>query len=161
MPAGPDRNDPAKGSHHYQLVDIVTDVVKVRFPHDEEISRVLKVFDLDTVKECHAELFTSQVATRENTWAVRLSFMLTVIYRDPKKKERMLQRLIFFEKAVPFPGDSAIAPKLKPRVEVEQVRCDAFHEGDNPNLEVFLRFVLILKGLHYGEIRVVTAKPHV
>lgn len=156
MPIGHDRSDSTRGSL-FHVVDIITDVVKVGVSQEEEIERFFRVYGLEKVKECKAKLYSTEIVEQRDSWLVRVAFKVAVAYSDHRGQVQSLQRLVSFDKEVSFPPDCHICRKLKPRVDVESLRCNASAKGHSV-LEVALRFQLLIKGVIKEEIKVVSPK---
>lgn len=143
----------------FTTASIVTDVVKVQIASKEEAVRVFRVINLGNVGECKARLFLSEIFTRENGWAVHLTFKVVVTYYTTGDKHRFIERLIFVDRLVPFPPGCEGCDKLRPYVEVTDVFCDAEQLlGKNPTASVdgTISFTLTVKGLKREEITVLT-----
>jgi hypothetical protein len=134
-------------------IAILADVVKARILSSEQIERGIRTPQLRAIKNCRAKLTTNRIANLANAWRVQLGFLVTVNYIDRWNSARASEKLLHFEKAIPFPT-AVDVHALTPKVRVTDLSCEAFSllkEGLESVL-VVVSFDATLKGIARQEV---------
>jgi hypothetical protein len=146
---------------HPPVVEIVTDVVKIKFIQEDEVRRLLRVYKFGELLGCTAEALDIFLHQQHNVLKVKVLFKVTVFYLDDCRAERKAIRLVSFVKEIPLPIGPDVS-KLRFVAEVKDIHCQATPLLDghaSTPVEAVVRFVLVVKGLLREQILVYTPFP--